>query len=1378
MSKTHRHTVLALIAALLQSPLTATHAAESPKAFSLSLAMGGKGSESDVLGSGFRNPPPSARPWVYWFWMGGNITKEGMTADLEAMARVGIGGVLIMNVQHGLTAPRPAVFMSPEWRALFAHGVGEAHRLGLQVCIHDCDGWSGSGGPWVTPENAMQQLVWMETRFHGPGRFAAELPLPTCALDYYRDIAVLAFPAPGDDLPADRTGQPEVTSNIPKFDGAKLIDGDRNSFVNLTPPQGGQPRYLQLDYPAPISARGFSIGHGPGTGVSGRAELQVSENGTAFHKLCDINLTGHQDAILRSTTVSFPEIRSRAFRLVFATLGERGPTRLAELRVLTGSRLNYWETKAGFHYYNEHGGGPRLFETLTSGGTADDLGPAPAAPAIPSTSTIRHDAVQDLTRQLDASGKFTWDAPAGDWVILRIGHTPNGRSNAPATKEGRGPACDKLGSGGLEALYAGMVSKLIKDVGPLAPGSFSGVEIDSWECGIQNWTAKFRAEFQRRRGYDLLSYLPVMLGGRIVDDLAVSERFLWDVRRTIADLMAENYYARMRQLCAADGMTFFVEAAGRQQFLYDPIVYQREGDLPMGEFWMGTPEPRVDCKVASSVAHVYGKPIAGAESFTSAAPSARWSNDPFRLKPLGDLAFCYGVNRFVFHRYAHQPWLNLLPGMTMGPWGIHFERTNTWWEQGRAWNEYLARCQFLLQQGLSVSDVCYFTGENVPNYLGRRQELHPPLPEGYDYDGCDANALLKLIAVDDRGYLVLPSGVRYRVLLLPEVPTITPPLFQKIRQLVQAGATVVGPKPQRSPSLAGYPGCDRQVQAMAEEVWGDCDGTKVKEHAFGKGRVVWGKPFEELLTTLGTPPDFQYGSTAGGSKLSYVHRRLGTMDLYFVANGQNETVDVQCSFRVRGKRPELWFPDVGRVERLAVFDQSGDCTRVPLRLDPFGSVFVVFRSEATGSHAVSIASAGVPLFPVAFSKPPVTMGDNNRQIVDSFTMAAWVKPGRDIRLPKEAAEGIAIENANFAVYPPPGHGLYGDGHAGAGLSVGRNGVCVLEHSARTIAPMLVYAAPLPEWIHLAVVYQDRQPKLYLNGKLVRSGLKSPRVVHSGVGVHSGRKAPAFAGEIRGLVQYARPLSAAEIVEIALSVPSVAAVRLPEMVEDARGRLQFTVWEPGAFDLRLANGQSRKLAVPLVPPPWDVPGPWDVRFPPGAGAPEKTAFAKLVSWTERPEKGIKYFSGTATYQTQFQWEPHATGDPPGIFLDLGIVKNLAEVKLNDRPLGILWKPPYLLEISGIVKRGVNALEIRVTNLWPNRLIGDEQLPDDCRWGREGQGGSQPLAEWPQWLLKGQPRTSGRQTFATWKHWQKDDSLLPSGLLGPVQLRSAVTKRIQD
>lgn len=1208
MNRTTQHAVIAFTAALLLAPLAALSAADSPKPSTPPLAVEGTATASDVLVAGFKNPLPSARPWVFWFWMGGNITKEGMTADLEAMARVGIGGVLIMNVQQGLTAPRPAVFMSPEWRALFAHGVAEAHRLGLQVCIHDCDGWSGSGGPWVTPDKAMQQLVWTETHFHGPGQFAAELPLPPRVLDYYRDLAVLAFPATAGDLPGNRTGKPTVTSNLPKFDGARLIDGDPNTFVSLTRPKGRQPLYVQLDYPAPISARGFSIGHGPGAGVHGRAELHVSETGTTFRKLCDINLTGHQDAILRSTTVSFPEIRGRAFRLVITTLGEHGPARLAELRVLTGVRLNYWETKAGFHYHNEHGGGPRLFETSTGGGMADDLGPAPAAPEIPPTSTIRRDAIRDLSRQMDASGRLTWDAPAGDWVILRIGHTPNGRTNAPATKEGRGPACDKLGPGGLEALYTGMVGTLIKDVKPLAPGSFSGVEIDSWECGVQNWTAKFREEFQRRRGYDLLSYLPVMLGGRVVDDLAVSERFLWDIRRTIADLMAENYYARMRQLCAADGMTFFVEAAGRQQFLYDPIAYQREGDLPMGEFWMGTPEPRVDCKVASSVAHVYGKPIAGAESFTSAAPSARWSNDPFRLKPLGDLAFCYGVNRFVFHRYAHQPWLNLQPGMTMGPWGIHFERTNTWWEQGRAWNEYLARCQFLLQQGLPVSDICYFTGENVPNYLGRRQELHPPIPEGYDYDGCDANAILKLISVDDRGNLALRSGVRYRVLLLPDVSTITPQLLQKIRQLVQAGATVVGPKPLRSPSLAGYPDCDRQVHTMAEEIWGDCDGARVKAHFFGKGRVVWGKPFAELLPALAAPPDFGYAAKAGGSRLSYIHRRLGATDLYFVANNQNETVDVQCSFRVRDKRPELWYPDTGRVERIAVFDQSGACTRVPLRFGPYASVFVVFRSGATGPHAVSITSAGVPLFPVAF-------------------------PGT-----------------------------------------------------------------------------------------------------------------------------------------AASSPSVVGVRLPEIVEDAQGKLQATAWESGAFEVRLADGRSCKLAVPRVPAPRSVPGPWEVRFPPGAGVPEKTAFAELVSWTERPEKGIKYFSGTATYHTPLHWEPSATGDPQRVFLDLGVVKNLAEVKLNDRPLGVLWKPPYLLDISKSLKPGTNALEIRVTNLWPNRLIGDEQLPDDCRWGREGQGGSQPLAEWPPWLLEGQPRTSGRQTFATWKHWHKDDSLLPSGLLGPVVLRT--------
>ena len=400
--------------------------------------------------------------------------------------------------------------------------------------------------------------------------------------------------------------------------------------------------------------------------------------------------------------------------------------------------------------------------------------------------------------------------------------------------------------------------------------------------------------------------------------------------------------------------------------------------------------------MAASAAHTYGKTIVGAESFTSAPEHARWTNDPFNLKQLGDEAFCIGVNRFVFHRYAHQPWLDVVPGMTMGPWGIHLERTLTWWEPGRAWMEYLARCQHLLQQGHFVADVCYFPGDDVPNYLGLRNELTPPLPAGYDYDGVDARTIVDRMSVDEQGRIALGNGMCYRTLLLPAATTIQPAVLRKVQSLVKSGATVIGPKPSASPSLRDFPHCDSEVKAIAEELWGPCDGVQVKERACGKGRVIWGRPFDEILAAGGVPADFAYQAAGAAARLMYIHRRLGDADIYFVANAEPAAVEASCTFRVDQKRPELWHPDSGQREYPAVYEPVGGSMRLPMRLEPYGSVFVVFRSPLPPSYIVAVdrvASGSQPAEPPLKGSPVL---DNNRHLSGRFTMSFWAHPAVDI----------------------------------------------------------------------------------------------------------------------------------------------------------------------------------------------------------------------------------------------------------------------------------------------------------------------------------------------------------------------------------------------
>ncbi|MBN2578339.1 MAG: hypothetical protein JXB10_05050, partial [Pirellulales bacterium] len=653
------------------------------------------------LETDFRAPPDAARPWVYWFWLNGNITREGITADLEAMQRAGVGGVLIMETDQGVPIG-PVPFAGPKWRELFKHVCAEADRLGLEVNINNDAGWCGSGGPWITPDLAQQKVVFSELQVEGPNRSEATLPAPPKVENYYRDICVLAFPTPSGNARID---------NLP---------------------------------------------------------YKIVQATTDFHYM---------------------------------------------------GRASLLPTRANWS-------------------------------PVPAEEAIARDRIVDLSAKRDDAGRLTWDVPAGKWTILRFGYTLTGKRNHPAPAAGCGLECDKMSKKAIEAHFDGLIGKLIADVGPLAGKTFVSTHIDSWETGGQNWTPKFPEEFQRLRGYDLTPLLPV-LTGRIVESREVSERFLWDLRQTISKLILENYAGHLRTLANRHKLRLSIEAYTACPC--DELAYAGRADEPMGEFWswwFSSNRPYgfgFTCTEMTSGAHVYGKPIVGAEAFT-ACDSERWQSYPGNIKMLGDWAFCEGINRFVFHRYAMQPWLNVKPGVSMGPWGLHYERTQTWWEPARAWHEYLARCQHVLRQGLFTADVCYLGAEGVPQSIGVQKRFfakasddldEPRERTGYNFDLCPPEALLTRVSVKD-GRLVLPDGMNYRLLALPLVETMTPQLLRKVEELVAAGATAVGPRPDKSPSLSNYPQCDQEVRRLAEELWGSGEAPdRLTGRKYGQGRIFW-----------------------------------------------------------------------------------------------------------------------------------------------------------------------------------------------------------------------------------------------------------------------------------------------------------------------------------------------------------------------------------------------------------------------------------------------------------------------------------------------------------------------------------------------------------
>lgn len=1047
----------------------------------------------------FKDPPASARPRTWWHWTNSNVTRDGITKDLEWMARVGIAGFQLADVAFGggPAVEEPLAFGSPGWLDAVGHATAEAKRLGLEMTVFSSPGWSMTGGPWVAPEMAMKKLVWSEVRVTGPATFGERLPRPPdnngpirnlggAGTDptHYGDSAVIAFRTP----PVERAAppRPTVTSSGGEVNADALLDDNLNSAADIAPAQPGTPAWLQYEYAGPFTARALTIA-GPSGIPIGRVLAGDSEDDLRPVLALPGAQLYRQE---RVRTFALPEVTARIFRieLTAAPLGpaetmSQQPTapaqsyRLSEAIFHGGARVHRWEEKAGFSFLFEYESVP--------------------TPPVATEATIDRVTVIDLTDRMREDGTLDWEVPEGDWTILRLGYSLTGAKNRPATPTGSGYEVDKLSAEHTRAYYEAFSGLLKEAMGDLYGDSLQYFLIDSWEAGMQNWTGKMIAEFAARRGYDPTPWLPV-LTGRVIESADASDRFLWDFRRTLADMFAENHYAVLDELLAREGMGTYAEAAGVSlEIPEDTLLNKSRVDIPMGEFWMRDLHPRLmylqDVRGAASAAHAYGKRLVGAESFTGGGYES-----PYAMKQVGDYWLAQGINRIVFHTSAHQPF-DSKPGNTMV--GTHVHRNITWAEQARPFMDYLARDCHMLQQGLFVADLAYLLAEGAPSTMPIwGAGTQPAPPAGYDHDFINTDVLLNRMSCGPGGGLVLPDGMSYRLLVLPDSEAMRPEVLRRLHELVLAGATILGPPPRRSPSLAGWPQSDDEVRALALELWGDLDGRSRTTRRVGRGRVVWGLSPEQVLADLGVRPDFE---AAGGLDLDLVwlHRRTDEADIYFVANIGDHAQSVQARLRVAGRAAEIWHPETGRIEP-ASYWIDGETTTVPLQLDAHEAVFVVMSGAA-------------------------------------------------------------------------------------------------EQSVRIVP------------------------------------------------------------------------------------------------------------EP----------QRRQVAV--------IDGAWELAFPPDLGAPAAVRLASLRPWTAYDEPGIRYFSGTATYGATFNVEAAWLGGGRRLLLDLGRVDDLAEVRVNAQPVGILWKPPFRVDVTQAVRAGENRLEVAVTNQWTNRMTGDGVVPPEQRvldaGGRGGGSG---------------------------------------------------------
>jgi hypothetical protein len=905
---------------------------------------------SQSLEAGFAHPPHDTKPWCYWYWISDHMSKEGLTRDLEAMARIGIGEAFIGNIFLDDVPAGSIKVLTPEWWALVEHAIREGGRLGVNIGMFNCPGWSQSGGPWIRPDQAMRHLAFSETRVTGPRPFAAKLPRPK---EIFQDVAVLAFPAPVADADSIARQSPKITCTPFVSSAAWIADEDAATVLEFpaNAGRGSNPFTIEFEVARPFTARSLEIipAEQP---FGAQVDLQVADAEGHWRSVrqfkCDrSNMSPGVGFMPRgAATISFPETTGTRYRVVFTGgFGGGQALRLAEVSLSGAARLEaFVEKQLG----KMHPTPLPLWDTY--------LWPTQPEPEHDSLVVLPMD-IQDLTSRLAADGTLTWEVPAGEWILLRAGMTPTGMRNSPASPEGQGLEVDKMNRTLARHHFEAFIGELLRRMPAKDRKAFTRVVADSYEMGSQNWTDGFAGQFEQRYGYDPRPWLPV-LTGRLVGGADRSERFLWDLRRLVADRVATDYVGGLREACAPHGLGLWLENYGHWGFPSEFLKYGSESDRIGGEYWVTGDLGSIECRAAASCANTYGKRFVSAEAFTGGPP---FQNAPGALKARGDWSFCEGVNHFVLHVYIHQPWEDKVPGLNAW-FGTEFNRHNTWFDHSKAWVDYVRRCCWLLQQGTRVADVAYFIGEDAPKMTGVRR---PELPPGRDFDYLNAEVIQENLRVEN-GWLTLPHGTRYRVLVLPEQDTMRPELLGKIRDLVKAGATVLGPPPWRSPSLEGYPDCDRQVREIAAALWGSAAAQQPGERRVGLGRVIWGQSLVEALTSLALPSDFE-----SSALLRFTHRRSNDGDFYFVANPNAEPLTTTAGFRVGARAPEFWWPDSGRIERPAIYDVADGIVRLPLSLGPHGSVFVVFRTPAAppSERIVSVARNGLEVAPQARTLP-------------------------------------------------------------------------------------------------------------------------------------------------------------------------------------------------------------------------------------------------------------------------------------------------------------------------------------------------------------------------------------------------------------------------
>jgi hypothetical protein len=935
----------------------------------------------DALVDGFENPPETAKPRVWWHWMNGNVTQDGIEKDLEWLKRIGIGG--IQTFDANLVTPqlveKRLIYMTPEWKDAFRFAATKAEALGLELTIAASPGWSETGGPWVKPENGIKKLAWSETVLEGGKRYSGRLAQPPAIAGPYQDLV-----AEGDALTvasgAEQFKPPALYADVSVFayriaghdtlsapklleadgvpvDGASLLDDSLTSGVDVARGTAAKPTIIAVAFHKPQTVRTLSFHAVGGAAMFGAANylpsLEASFDAKSWTKVAELVLTPVP------TTISFAPVTASHFRVVMAPNPNGGITgftpapgidfapiapllapkpkiKIAEFRLSSEARVNQFEAKAGFATMLG-------YHPFTTNGESDGEGIAPAD-------------VIDLSGRMKADGTLDWTPPKGSWRVVRLGWSLTGKTNHPAPLEATGLEVDKLDARAVREYLEHYIATYRETVGPdlIGKAGVKAILTDSTEAGSFNWTPDMLAQFKKLRGYDAGPWLPVLTGA-IVGSRAKSDAFLYDYRRTIGDLHASEHYGTIAAVAREHGLKLYGEALeDRRPSLGDDIAMRRYADYPMSALWTyprgGDPRPTLlgDMRGAASVAHLYGQNIAAAESMTSALQP--WAHSPADLRRVIDLEFANGINRPVLHTSVHQP-LDARPGIPLWIFGQYFTRHDTWAEMAKPWVDYIARNSFMLQQGRNHADVAYFYGEDSPLTALYAEKPLTDVPQSFAYDFVNSEVLANLLTVE-KGALTAPSGARYKALYLGGTSAkMTLPTLQRIAALAEAGATIIGSAPTGSPGLVDD---ERQYKALVARLWPGNGEAKI-----GLGRVIDGTDVEAALRGIGTVPDFEYTKAAPDSEILFVHRTLPDGELYFVNNRRDRQEAIEARFAVTGKQPELWRADTGKREALSYRIENG-VTVVPLDLAAEESVYVLFRKDAVETSSTVAKTVYAP----------------------------------------------------------------------------------------------------------------------------------------------------------------------------------------------------------------------------------------------------------------------------------------------------------------------------------------------------------------------------------------------------------------------------------